>query len=100
MNDLTAVKGVLGFAVFANDAPVDGSTKGRLGDKVGEVEQFWVNAASVMANNFKLGQLREVAVTGADRQVLMLLAGEQTVVCELDPRADWKSLAAEIRRRL
>lgn len=100
MNDLTAVKGVLGFAVFANDAPVDGSAKGRLGDKTGEVEQFWVNAASVMANNFKLGQVREVAVAGADRQVLMLLAGDQTVVCELDPKADWKALAGEIRRRL
>lgn len=100
MNDLTAVKGVLGFAVFANDAPVDGEAKGRLGDKAGEIEQFWVNAASVMANNFKLGQVRVVAVAGFDRQVLMLLTGDRTVVCEIDPKADWKTLAAEIRRKL
>jgi predicted regulator of Ras-like GTPase activity (Roadblock/LC7/MglB family) len=100
MNDLTAVKGVLGFAVFANDTLVEGEGKGRLGDKTGEIEQFWVNAASVMANNFKLGQVREVTVAGPDRQVLMLLAGDKTVVCEVDPTADWKALAAEIRRKL
>jgi predicted regulator of Ras-like GTPase activity (Roadblock/LC7/MglB family) len=100
MNDLTAVKGVLGFAVFANDAMVDGTAIGRLGDKAGEIEQFWVNAASVMANNFKLGQVKEVAVSGPDRQVLMLLAGDKTIVCETDPKANWKTLAGEIRRKL
>ena len=100
MNDLTAVKGVLGFTMYANDAPVDGTAKGHLGDKAGEIEQFWVNAAAVLANNFRLGQVREVAVTGPDRQVLMLLVGDKTVVCEIDPKANWKTLAAEIRRKL
>ena len=100
MNDLTAVKGVLGFAVFANDTMVDGSGKGALGDKIGEIEQFWVNAASVIANNFKLGQVRDVAVAGPDRLVVMLLAGDKTVVCECDGKANWKALAAEIRRKL
>ncbi len=100
MNDLTAVKGVLGYAVFANDAMVDGSAKGKLGDKIGEIEQFWVNAASVIANNFKLSAVKEVAIAGPDRLVLMLLAGDQTVVCECDSKANWKALAAEIRRKL
>ncbi len=100
MNDLTAVKGVRAWAVFANDAPVEGEAKGELGDKAGEIEQFWVNAASVIASNFRLGQLREVAVAGPDRQVLMLLAGDRTVVCEVDPAADWKALAGEIRRKM
>ncbi len=100
MNDLTAVKGVLGFAVFANDTMVDGSNKGALGDKIGEIEQFWVNAASVIAHNFKLGQIREVAIAGPDRLVVMLLAGDKSVVCECDSKANWKALAAEIRRKL
>lgn len=100
MEDLTGIKGVLGFAVFVNDAQESGSAKGKLGEKAGEIEQFWVNAASVISNNLKLGELQEVAVCGKDRQVLMVMEPNKTVLCELDPKADWKNISTEVRRRM
>lgn len=100
MEDLTGLKGVLGFAIFANDAQIAGSAKGKLGDKTSEIEQFWVNAASVISNNLRLGEIREVAVCGKDRQVLMVMSAEQIILCELEPRANWKNISAEIRRKL
>lgn len=100
MEDLTGIKGVLGFTVYVNDAQETGSTKGKLGEKAGEIEQFWVNAASVISNNLKLGEVKEVAICGRDRQVLMVMQAGKTVLCELDPKADWKALSAEVRRKL
>lgn len=100
MEDLTGIKGVLGFAVFVNDAQELGSVKGKLGEKAGEIEQFWVNAASVISNNLKLGEIKEVAVCGKDRQVLMVMGANNTLLCELDPKADWKAISAEVRRKL
>ncbi len=100
MEDLTNIKGVVGCATFVNDALVGGSAKGRLGDKASEIEQFWANAASVIANNLKLGEVHEVALGGRDRLVLMVMGPGQTVLCELDPSANWKTVAAEVRRKL
>ena len=100
MEDLTGIKGVLGFAVFVNDAQESGSAKGKLGEKAGEIEQFWVNAASVISNNLKLGEIKEVAVCGKDRQVLMVMQADKTVLCELDPKANWRDISADVRRKL
>lgn len=100
MEDLTGIKGVLGFAVYVNDSLTSGSDKGKLGEKTPEIEQFWVNAASVISNNLKLGEVREVALSGRERQVLMVMASDKTVLCELDPKANWKNVAAEVRRKM
>jgi len=100
MEDLTGIKGVLGFAVYVNDSLLSGSAKGKLGDKTPEIEQFWVNAASVISNNLKLGEIREVALAGKDRQVLMVMAPDKTILCELDPKVNWKSVSAEVRRKM
>ncbi|MBU1355321.1 MAG: hypothetical protein KJ620_02010 [Candidatus Edwardsbacteria bacterium] len=100
MEDLTGIKGVLGFAVYVSDSQVSGSAKGKLGDKASEIEQFWVNAASVISNNLNLGEVKEVAVGGKDRQVLMVMSSDKTVLCELDPKANWKSISAEVRRKM
>ncbi len=100
MEDLTGIKGVLGFAVFVNDAQESGSAKGELGEKAGEIEQFWVNAASVISNNLKLGEVKEVAVCGRDRQVLMVMQAGKTVLCELEPKVNWRDISADVRRKL
>jgi predicted regulator of Ras-like GTPase activity (Roadblock/LC7/MglB family) len=100
MDDLTAIKGVLGYAVYVNDSQVSGSAKGKLGDKVSEIEQFWINAASVISNNLSLGEIKEVALTGKDRQVLMVMGNNQMVLCELEPQANWKSISIEVRGRM
>lgn len=100
MEDLTKIKGVLGYCLFKDDSPVAGAQAGKLGDKASEIEQFWSSAASVVASNLKLEQVREVVLSGKDRQVMLMLKGDSLMLCELEPGADWRTVASEARRRL
>jgi predicted regulator of Ras-like GTPase activity (Roadblock/LC7/MglB family) len=100
MEDMTKIKGVLGYCLYQDDSPVAGAQAGKLGDSISEVEQFWSSAASVVANNLKLEQVKEVVLSGKDRQVMMILKGDSLLLCELDPRADWRAVASEARRKL
>jgi len=76
MEDLTKIKGVLGYCLYQDDSPVSGAQAGKLGDNISEIEQFWSSAASVIANNLKLEQVKEVILSGKDRQVMMILKGD------------------------
>ena len=99
MEDLTKIKGVLGYCLYADDSPVSGTQGGKLGENASEIEQFWSSAASVVANNLKMGQVREVVVSGKDRQVLLLLKDDSLVLCELESRADWRTISSEVRKK-
>lgn len=100
MQDMTKIKGVLGCCLYDNDSPVSGSQSGKMGENASEIEQFWSSAASVVANNLKLGQIREVVLSGKDRLVLMIPLEERLLLCELDPRADWRAVASEARKKV
>ena len=100
MEDLTKIKGVLGYCLYRDDCPVPGAQAGKLGDNASEIEQFWSSAASVVANNLKLEQVREVVLSGKDRQVMLMLQGDSLMLCELGPGADWRTVASEARKKL
>lgn len=100
MEDLTKIKGVLGYCLYRDDSSVPGAQAGKLGDNTSEIEQFWSSAASVVANNLKLELVREVVLSGKDRQVMLMLQGDSLMLCELDPRADWRAVASEARKKL
>lgn len=99
MEDLTKIKGVLGCAAYAGNSPVAGSQFGALGNRAAEIEQFWATAASVIATNLQMGTVREMLIRSRGRQVLMVLREGQNILCELAQGADWKAVAAEVRRR-
>jgi len=100
MEDLTKIKGVTGCAAYSGNNLVAGTNYGSLGDRAAEIEQFWATAASVIAANLKLGPAKVMLIRGKARQVLMILGEKQNIVCELIPEADWKTVAAEVRKRL
>lgn len=100
MEDLTKIPGVRGCAAYAGNKVVADSRYGTLGNKADEIEQFWAAAASVVATNLQLGPARCLVLRNRDRQVLLLLQDQQNVLCELEPQADWRTLAAELRRRI
>jgi predicted regulator of Ras-like GTPase activity (Roadblock/LC7/MglB family) len=99
MEDLTKIKGVLGCAAYSGNSLEAGSQFGSLGDRAGEIEQFWATAASVIATNLQMGTVREMLVRGRSRQVLLVLREGRNILCELAPGTDWKSVSAEVRRR-
>jgi hypothetical protein len=99
MEDLTKIKGVLACAAYAGNSPVAGSQFGPLGDRAPEIEQFWATAASVIATNLQMGQVREMLICGRSRQVLLVIREGTNILCELAQGADWKAVSAEVRRR-
>jgi len=100
MEDLTKIKGVLGCSQFTNDTLVPGSAFGKLGEQFSEIEQFWSSAAMVISGNLKLGNIKEVVISGAARQVLLVAKDDNTYLCELEPKADWKAVSADIRKKV
>jgi predicted regulator of Ras-like GTPase activity (Roadblock/LC7/MglB family) len=100
MEDLTKIKGVLGCSQFNNDALVPGTTFGKMGEQFSEIEQFWSSAAMVISGNLKLGAVKEVIISGPARQVLLVAKDDNTFLCELEPKADWKAISADIRKKI
>lgn len=100
MDDLTKIKGVLGCAVYAGNSPVAGTEHGILGAKASEIEQFWPTAASVISGNLQLGPVTLMVLGGPKRQVLLFLSDAQTVFCEIEPKADWRALAEQLKGKL
>jgi hypothetical protein len=100
MEDLTKIPGVLGCAAYSGNSLVADSRHGTLGGKADEIEQFWSAAASVVATNLQMGPARCLVLRSRERQVLLMLQDGQNVLCELEPRVDWRAVAAEIKRRL
>ncbi len=100
MEDLTQIKGVVGCGAYAGNNLVAGTQFGRLGDRTSEIEQFWAAAASVVAANLKMGSVQEMLIRSQSRQVLIVFGSAQNIVCELAASADWRAVAAEVRRRI
>jgi predicted regulator of Ras-like GTPase activity (Roadblock/LC7/MglB family) len=100
MEDLTKIKGVLGCSQFNNDTLVPGSTFGKMKDQFSEIEQFWSSAAMVISGNLNLGPIKDVVISGADRQVLLVAKDDITFLCELEPKADWKAISVDIRKKV
>jgi predicted regulator of Ras-like GTPase activity (Roadblock/LC7/MglB family) len=100
MEDLTMIKGVLGYCLYQADSPVSDGQGGKLGDKVSEIEQFWSSASSVIAGNLKMSQVSELVVSGKDRLVLLMMKDDKLLLCELEPKADWRAVAAEAGKKV